>query len=187
MGLGAALVLALIYWIVSSPSSNSPKVALAAGSIDQAEKRIDNLRSALATLDGKEAVLKQVSSELAEREKGLIPGDTADQAQAQLLQIIRRVTKAQAPPIEIRQSELGQPRTYGDAYGRVTVSVNIDCRVDELINLMAALSEQPEIIATDEMRVGSANPRSKAMPVRLTISGIVPRRLVPEKKGMPTL
>ena len=42
------------------------------------------LRRQAATLPGKEAVLKQVSLELAEREKGLIPGDTAEQAQAQL-------------------------------------------------------------------------------------------------------
>ena len=74
-----------------------------------------------------------------------------------------------------------------DAYARVTVSASMDCRIDELVNLLAAISAQPEIISTDEIRCGAANPKSKSMPVRLTISGLVPRRLVPEKKGMPTL
>jgi Type II secretion system (T2SS), protein M subtype b len=126
-------------------------------------------------------VLKQASAELAVREKGLVPGDTAEQAQAQLLQVLRRVARQQNPPLDIRQVELGQPRTYGDGYGQVTVSATIDCRIDELVNFMASLSEQAEIVATDEVRVGTAHPKQKVMPVRLTISGIVARRLLPEK------
>ena len=180
-------IAALIYWTSGSSSAGSVKVVAPSETVCRDEKRISVLRTALATVDGKEAVLKQVSSELAEREKGLIPGDTAEQAQAQLLQIMRRLAKAQVPPLDIRQSELGQPRSYGESYARVTVSVSLDCRIDELVNLLAALSAQPEIIATDEIRCTAANPKSKLMPVRLTVSGLVPRRLVPEKKGIPAL
>jgi hypothetical protein len=180
-------VAALIYWTSGSSSAGSVKVVAPSETVGRDEKRISVLRTALATVDGKEAVLKQVSTELAEREKGLIPGDTAEQAQAQLLQIMRRLAKAQVPPLDIRQSELGQPRSYGESYARVTVSVSLDCRIDELVNLLAALSAQPEIIATDEIRCTAANPKSKLMPVRLTVSGLVPRRLVPEKKGIPAL
>ena len=84
---------------------------------------------------------------------------------------------------EIRQSELGQPRAYGDAYGQVLVSVTMECRIDELTNLLASFSQQPEIIATDDIRISNANQKSKAMTVRLTLAGIVPRKLVPQKKG----
>ena len=177
----------LIYWTSGSSSGSSVKVVAPSETVGRDEKRISVLRTALATVDGKEAVLKQVSTELADREKGLIPGDTAEQAQAQLLQIMRRLAKAQFPPLDIRQSELGQPRSYGESYARVTVSVSLDCRIDELVNLLAALSAQPEIIATDEIRCTAANPKSKLMPVRLTVSGLVPRRLVPEKKGIAAL
>ena len=76
------------------------------------------------------------------------------------------------------------------------------------VNMLAAIADSPslaraqladaiafareqgiplEIIATDEIRCGAANPKSKSMPVRLTVSGLVPRRLVPEKKGMSPL
>jgi hypothetical protein len=177
----------LIYWTSGSSSGSSVKVVAPSETVGRDEKRISVLRTALATVDGKEAVLKQVSTELADREKGLIPGDTAEQAQAQLLQIMRRLAKAQFPPLDIRQSELGQPRSYGESYARVTVSVSLDCRIDELVNLLAALSAQPEIIATDEIRCTAANPKSKLMPVRLTVSGLVPRRLLPEKKGIAAL
>jgi hypothetical protein len=171
----------------SSSSGGGSKVVAPVESVPRDEKRIATLRASMATVQGKEKVLKQVSAELAEREKGLIPGDTAEQAQAQLLQIMRRLAKTQFPPLDLRQSELGQPRSYGESYAKVTVSVSFDCRIDELLNLLAALSAQPEIIATDEIRCGVANPKSKSMPVRLTVSGLVPRRLVPEKKGMSSL
>jgi hypothetical protein len=185
--LGAVLVLAFIYWIAGSSPASSAKVVAPVESIDRVEKGLANLRIRAAALPATEALLKQANAELAEREKGLISGDTADQAQAQLLQVLRRVAKAQAPPLEIRQVELGQPRSYGDAYGQVMVSVTVDCRIDELINLLATLSAQPETIATDEIRFGMANPKQKTMPVRLTISGIVAQRLAPQKKGTPRL
>jgi hypothetical protein len=185
---GVALALGFIYWIAGpSSTSRGPRAAVAVDTVDRAEKRLANLQNSLATLDGKQALLKQATSELAEREKGLIVGDTAEQAQAQLLQIVRRVAKAQTPALEIRQSELRQPRPFGDAYGQVTVAVTIDCRIDELINLLAALGEQPELLASEDLRFGAANPKLKSMPVQLTVSGLVPRRLVPEKKGLTTL
>ncbi|HTA70962.1 MAG TPA: type II secretion system protein GspM [Bryobacteraceae bacterium] len=178
--LGAVLALAFIYWMASS-SSSSVKVSAPVESIDRVEKGLANLRTRAASLPAKEVVLKQAGAELAEREKGLISGDTADQAQAQLLQVLRRVAKAQTPPLEIRQVELGQPRSYGNSYGLVTVSVTVDCRIEELINLLSTLSAQPETIATDEIRFGTANPKQKNMPVRLTVSGIVAQRLAPKK------
>jgi hypothetical protein len=178
--LGFVLAIAFIYWMAGS-SSSSVKVSAPVESVDRVEKGLANLRIRAAALPAKEVVLKQANAELAEREKGLISGDTADQAQAQLLQVLRRVAKAQTPALEIRQVELGQPRSYGDAYGQVTVSVTVDCRIDELINLLATLSAQPETIATDEIRFGMAHPKQKTMPVRLTVSGIVAQRLAPKK------
>ena len=52
--------------------------------------------------------------------------------------------------------------------------------------LYADLTKQQELIATSELRIGSANPREKNIPVRLTISGVVRRDLIPDKKGMTT-
>ncbi len=65
----------------------------------------------------------------------------------------------------------------------MSVAVTIECRTDELVNLLAALTQQPEIIATQDIRFGTANPKTKNMSTRITISGLVPRKLVPEKKG----
>jgi hypothetical protein len=188
--LGAALVVGgFIYWVSnSSPSSSGESAKIApVDSIDRAQKRLALLRQQAAKLPGKQAVLKQASLELSEREKGLIPGDTADQAQAQLLQVIRRVAKQQTPPLEMGQVELGRPRSYGSAYGLVSVSITLTCRIDELVNFLAALGAQPELTATDEIRFGASHPKQKTMPVRLTVSGLVARRLIPQQKGLPQL
>jgi hypothetical protein len=184
--LAPVLVLAAVYYFVSnsSPSSSSgAKISAPVDSVDRTEKRLATLRRQAATLPGKEAVLRQVSLELAEREKGLIPGDTAEQAQAQLLQIIKRVAQQQMPPLDLGQVELGRPRTFGAAYGQVSVSITLTCRIEDLVNFLAAMSAQPELTATEEIRFGASHPKLKTMPVRLTVSGLVARRLIPARKG----
>ena len=52
------------------------------------------------------------------------------------------------------------------------------------MNLLADLTHQPELIATNDLRISSANEKQKTLTVRLAVSGLVPKRLVPEKKGL---
>jgi hypothetical protein len=185
----ALAAIGLFYWYSNStpaPASSS-KNSTPVESVDRAEKRLANLRKQAAALPGKEAVLKQVSAELATREKGLLAGDTAEQAQAQLLQVVKRVAQQQMPPLDVGQVELGRPQTFGTAYGQVSVSITVTCRIEELVNFLAGLSAQPELAATEEIRFGASNPKQKTMPIRLTISGLVNRRLIPQRKGLPQL
>ena len=62
----------------------------------------------------------------------------------------------------------------------------MDCNTEQLVNFMAFLSAQPELVATEEIRFATAQPKTKMVAVRLTVTGIVPRKLVPEKKGTTT-
>jgi hypothetical protein len=164
-------------------SSSAPVVAATpADSVALAEKRLAKARELAATVPAKETILKQASAELATREKGLIVADTAAQAQAQLTQIVRKLARTENPPLEIRTEGFGL-RPFGDAYGEASVAVQIDCRIDQLVNLLAGLTAQPELISTTDLRVTSPNAKDKTISARLTVSGIVPRRLVPEKKG----
>jgi len=188
--LGVALLAGgLIYWLSNtSPASGGEAAKIApVDSIDRAQKRLATLRKQAATLPGKQAVLRQASLELSQREKELLPGDTAEQAQAQLLQVIKRVASQQTPPLEMGQVELGRPRSYGNAYGLVSVSITLTCHIEELVNFLAALGAQPELTATEEIRFGASHPKQKTMPVRLTVSGLVARKLIPQQKGLPQL
>ena len=78
--------------------------------------------------------MRRTVAELAAREKGVIQADTLAQAQAQLVQIVRRLTNAQRPPIEIRSVEIGQARLLGEQYGEIWVPMSFECRIEQLVN-----------------------------------------------------
>lgn len=181
LALSALLSLLYRYWS-AEPSVPVVTAATSADSVAITEKRLARLREVAATVPGKEEILGKVKTELATREKGLIVADTAPQAQAQLIQIVRGLARSEAPPVEIRTEGFGI-RPFGDAYGEASVSIQFDCRIDQLVNILAALTNQRELLSTGDIRVTSANAKDKIVGVRLTVSGIVPRKLVPEKKG----
>jgi hypothetical protein len=178
---GLALAGVLVYRTFAAPDAavDSPD----ATSVPSAEKRLIRLRQVAASLPGKEQVMRQAETELAAREKALIQAETASQAQAQLLQILRKVARGQSPAVDIKNVELGQPKPLGDAYGEVLVAVSMDCRIEQIVQMLADLTAQPELIATNELRLGAAQGKEKIIPVRLTVSGAVARKLIPEKKG----
>jgi hypothetical protein len=167
------------------PEASQPVVAVAAAadSVSLAEKQLAKLREAAATVPQKQEILKQVSGELSLREKGVIVADTAQQAQAQIIQILRKLGHDENPKVEIRSQEMGPVRALDDKYGEVLVTVQIDCGIDQLINILVGLSARPELVASNELRVTSSNAKDKMIGVRLTVSGVVPRKLVPGKKG----
>jgi hypothetical protein len=146
------------------------------------EKRLARLRDTAALVPQKEQILKTVSAELAKREAGLIQADTAPQARAHLLEVLRRLCAGES--IEVRSAELGSIAALGDAYGAVSVAVQVECRIEQLVNLLAAISAQPELITTAELRITAPNEsKDKLIGARIGVQGAIARKLVPDKKG----
>jgi hypothetical protein len=173
---------AVLLIVKFSSGGSGPDVAEAnVDSVEMAEKKLARYRQLAATVPGKELLLKQANAELAAKEVGLISADTAQQAQAQLLQIIRALGKTEG--IDARGGEFGPVRPLGANYGEVSVAVAFECGIDQLVNFLAALTSEKQLLASSEMRISSANTRQKTVSVRLSLSGVVPRRLVPEQKG----
>jgi hypothetical protein len=162
------------------PEDSAPSTAPTAETVALDEQRLARLRDISATVPAKEEILKKAQIELAEREKGLIVADTAAQAQAQLIQIVRALGSAESPAVDIRTEGFGL-RPFGDAYGEASVSVQIECRIDQLVNMLAGLAARPELVSTSDLRVAPTNSKDKTVSVRLTVSGVVPRKLVPER------
>lgn len=177
--LGVATVLVMRFGIYGDDKS---PVVLPDDSIPAAEKRLERLRRLSATIPGKEAELKQVRGELTEREKGIVSTETAPQAQAQLLEVIRRV--GQKEGIDVRGAEELRTRQLGADYGEVSVTVTFNCAIEQLVNFLAALANEPQLLATNEIRISTGDARKKTVQVRLGLAGVVPRKLVPEKKGL---
>jgi len=178
---GAALLIPAAAWRLGLFAGSDTGAVAAADAIPVAEKRLESMRVKAASVPGKEARLRQAQTELAAREKGILKADTKAQAQAQLLEVVQGVAKANG--IEVRGVErMGELVVSGD-YGEVSVDVAFVCGIEQLVNLMAALADQPQILATNELRVSGGNDKNKNIQVHLTVGAPVARKLLPEKKG----
>jgi hypothetical protein len=178
----ATLAVSVILRFAFFSGSGAPTVVAAVDSIPLAEKRLQKLREQAATLPAREALLKQVTAELATREKGIINADTVPQAQAYLLDTIHRI--AALNNIDARGADqFTEPKPLGDAYGIVTVTESFTCAIEQLVNFLALLDSQPEIIATNEIHIAGGHDKNKTVQVRVSLSGVVARKLVPVRKG----
>jgi hypothetical protein len=186
--LGVALVVALVLraWL---DRGGTTEVVAAADSIAAAEQRLAQVRKLAAHAPVRKKQLETLAAEVEQWEKALIQADTAQQAQAQMLQILRRLGGAQEPKLEFRSEEIGPVRSLGNDknYGEALVTVSFICGVEQLVNLLAELTAQPEAIGTEDLVIGAGNPKDKALNVRLTVAGLVPYAQVPEKRGLGTL
>lgn len=177
-------VLALVFLAVRFWPESDAGVVVEASSIPQMERRVQRLRQIEKGLSTRETVNKKVAGALAGREKGVIQAETAAQAEAQVLQVVRRVLRAQTPPVELRGSELRQPRPYGEHYGEVSVQVTLECGIEQVLNLLADLGSQPEALGTVSLSFDAANPKQKTVPVRMVVAALIPSKLLPKKEGV---
>lgn len=180
--LGCAVAGTLLYVLITD-TAPSGETSAPQDLIATAEKRLERVRQLAAQVPARETLHKQMQEQLDLREKRLLQAETAAQAQAQLRQIVSRATSRQTPPVDIKASEFGQVKPLGTEYGEVPVSVMIECGMDQLLNIVAELTSQPEMIAVNELRIYSANQKTKSANVRLTVSAAIPKRLVPDRKG----
>lgn len=183
--LGVAVILMLVVRFWLDRRSAAPVVA-PAGSLEAAEQRLVNVRKLAAQAPVRRKQIEALTAELTEWEKGLITAETAQQAQAQILQILRRLASAQEPKIDFRSEEIGPVRTPGKErhYAEALVTVSFVAGIEQLVNLLADLTAQPEALGTEEISISAANPKDKTMAVRLTVAGLVPPRLAPAARGM---
>ena len=151
--------------------------------IPVAKQRLEILRRKAATVPAKEAILKQVQAELADRERGIVQADTAEQARAHLMDVLHKTAMANGFDSQ-GPSQLPEPKALGKDYGQVSVGQNFTCGIDQLVNFLSAIANEPEIFATDTIFVTPVRNKVKDINVRLTFSGVIAKKLVPEKKGV---
>jgi hypothetical protein len=182
LGVGLAIGAILYFFFPANPGTASVAApAVSQDNIALGQQRLTRLRQIAATVPAREATLKQTTADLKEREAGIIQADTAAQAQAAVLEAIRRVGKMEQ--IDVRGGDFGAPKAFGD-YGLVYVTVTFECHIEQLVNFLADLSREQQTIVPSEERMSAGNPKEKTMSVRLVLAGLVAKKLVPEKKGL---
>ena len=178
--LAAAVALWALLQFVVLPDKSTPAAGVVSLSSAQLRQRLALLRQTAAVLPVREALLKQSNADVADRERGIIPGDTAAEAQSELLQTAVRVGKANQ--LDVRSSDFGAPKAFGD-YGIVYATVSFDCHIEQLLNFLADLTREQQLIVPSEERITSSNPKEKIMAVRMVLAGVVAKKLIPEKKS----
>ena len=180
---GVAVVLSLRFGLFTDRSA--APVMEQVDSIPVAEQRLAHLREVAATLPARQAMLEAAQAELATREKTLLKADTMQQAQAQLLDLVQLVARANG--IDTHGVERQSGRAINADYGEVSVEVTFTCGIEQLVNMLAALGDQPQLVASEEIRVVHGNDKKKNVMVRLMVAAPVTRKLIPEsKKGLAT-
>ncbi|HEX3743740.1 MAG TPA: type II secretion system protein GspM [Bryobacteraceae bacterium] len=157
------------------------QVVASRDSIPVARQRLEILRRKAATLPAKEAILKQVTTELHARETGIVQATTAEQARAHLVDVLHSAAVANGFDSQ-GSTQFPEPKALGKNYGQVSVGQNFTCRIDQFVNFLSAIANEPEILATDTVFVTPVRNKEKDITVRLTLSGVIPKSLVPEKK-----
>ncbi len=175
---GVAVILILRFFVLADRSS---AVVPASESVPMAEKRLQRLRQIAATVPGKEALLKQASVELDTREKGMLKAETSAQAQAQLQELLHKVGAING--IDIRGLEDMRVKPFDNDYGEASVTVRFTCLIEQLVNLLAALANEPELLSTNQIQITGGPDKKKTIQVRLTLSGVVSKKLALEKKS----
>jgi hypothetical protein len=170
-------------WMLVS-SNPKPKGEVRTAAAEGPLTILANRRKAAAAVPQKEKVLRGLIALLAVLESGLIRGDTAAQAQAELLQTLKKVTSQQKPPLEVERIEFSPPQEVGEAYAEVSVSITIQCTIDELLNVVTDLTAESEMIATDEISLIAVDQNLKTLKARLTVKGLVHHILI-TKPGSP--
>jgi hypothetical protein len=173
-------IAAILFFRYVVLADRSPAVVAASESAPMAEKRLARLRQIAATVPGKEALMKLATGELESREKGMLKAETGAQAQAQLQELLHKVGASNG--IDIRGVEDARVKSFGSDYGEVSVTVRFTCLIEQLVNLLAGLANEPELLSTNQIQITGGADKNKAIQVRLTLSGVVPKKLALEKK-----
>jgi len=175
-------VVAMGVYYVASESGSVSTAAVVPMSSTQLRQRLVLLRQTAAVLPAREALLKQAQTDLADREHGIIQAGTAAEAQSEVLQSAVRLGKSNG--LEVRSSDFGAPKVFGE-YGLVYATVSFECHVEQLLNFLADLTREPELIVPSEEHIGATgNSKDKTMTVRMVLAGVVAKKLIPEKKAL---
>lgn len=181
--LGLALAIFAVIWF-GFPGGATTATSASETNPELLQQRVARLRQLAATEPARAASMNEAAALLADRERGILQADTAPQAQAALLEIARRVGKLSQ--LDVRGGEFAAPKAFGD-YGLVYATIGFDCRVEQLVNFLADVARQPELIAPSEEHIGSLNAKDKTVSVRMVLAGVVAKKLIPEKKGLGAL
>lgn len=152
----------------------------AGSSLEVAEQRLLLAQVKARQLPLAEAELDAAKRQLEVLEQGLLKSESAALAQAEMRQLVGDLLAAEG--ITMESSQFAAVQLDGEDYAQVPLNVNFQCGIEQFVNLMAALANAPELLATRRIRVTPENHATKSVRVQLTVAGLLPTARTPELK-----
>lgn len=175
--LGIAFVLFLLLqtdWILPAPDAT----ASTSGSIEAERNKLLLAQTQLRQeplLSAEYRSLQSIEESLEER---LLESETAALAQAEMRERVGELLEGAG--ISMRASRFTNVEAEGEDFAQVPLIVDFTCDITRFVNLLADIANAQELLSTREIKVSSANPKTKAVRVELTVSGYLPITRTPE-------
>ena len=175
--LGIAFVLFLLLqtdWILPAPGASASDL----GSVEAEQNKLLLAQTQVRQeplLSAEYRSLKSLEESLEDR---LLESETAALAQAEMRERVGELLEGAG--ISMRASRFTNVEAEGEDFAQVPLIVDFTCDVTRFVNLLADIVNAQEILSTREIKVSSANPKTKAVRVELTISGYLPITSTPE-------
>ena len=177
MFLGIAFVLFLLLqtdWILPAPNAT----ASMPGSIEAEQNKLLLAQTQVRQeplLSAEYRSLRSLEESLEDR---LLESETAALAQAEMRERVGQLLEGAG--ISMRASRFTSVKAEGEDFAQVPLIVDFTCDITRFVNLLADIANAQELLSTREIKVSSANPKTKAVRVELTVSGYLPIARTPE-------
>ena len=185
LGIALPLWLLFYYGLQYVPSGGDSTAVVSSSSIQAAERRLRRLQDLARQKTRVAGEAEAASKALADSEKGLLPGSTPALASAEMQQTMKSMLQAQG--IAMQSSDFGAVKAAGEDYAQVPLTVSFTCGIEQWINLMAAIRNAPQVLATQEVRVSPGDTKNKAIQVRMVVAGYIPASIAATAKGAGSL
>ena len=177
MFLGIAFVLFLLLqtdWILPPQGAT----ASTTGSIEAEQNKLLLAQAQVRQEPLLSAGYRSLSSLEESLEDRLLESETAALAQAEMRERVGELLEGAG--ISMRASRFTTVKAEGEDFAQVPLIVDFTCDVTRFVNLLADIANARELLSTREIKVLSANPKTKAVRVQLTVSGYLPIARTPE-------
>ena len=135
------------------------------------ERTLLKYRQAVAAAGLRNAEATSLEARLREEEAGLLSGDSAALASAELQDMVKQLTATQS--ISIGASNFSPTKPLGKDYLQVPLGVQFPCQLDQLINLLQALAQSSKNLRVLRLQIQAANVAEKLLQVNLTVGGVM--------------
>ena len=139
--------------------------------IPMRERTLLKYRQAVAAAGLRTTETTSLEGQLREVEAGLLTGDSAALTSAELQDLVKQLTEAQSIPIGT--SNFLPTRPLGVNYRQVSLGVQFQCHMDQLVNLLQAMAQSPKNLQVLRLQIQMVNIREKLLQVNLTVGGVM--------------